>query len=244
MRFPKSMIGLAVCALSVLALPLDASAGTLRLRVDDGLGHGVVLTDDGDGFLSFTGISVGAFTLSVTNAISAPLLGNQDRSEMHLDSVNVTSTTGGTLTLTVEGSGFTAVGVGPAQLTSTLGGSFGMGGGSITTQSWVNTSNLVPNLGPNGAVSPTSFVAPPGSISTAPQYYTSQAFSGQSTVEFVGIGTYSLFSKTIFTLGANSVGSFNLNTSVATPEPASLMLLGSGLLGIARLARRRRQVRG
>jgi hypothetical protein len=227
--------------LSLVAVPLDAAAGTLRLRLEDGLGNGVVVTDtDGDGVLFYMG-AVGAFNLTIATAASSPFLGNDYLSEMHLDNMNITTTTGGTLTLTLEDTGFTATVGSPAALTSTIGGSFGWGGGSITTQSFVNTLNSAPNLGPNGP--PTTAVTYPstGTVSTAQQTYTSQAFGGQSSVEFVATGPYALFSRTVFTLNAGSVGSFNLNTSVATPEPASLLLFGSGLIGVARLVRRRRE---
>jgi hypothetical protein len=40
----------------------------------------------------------------------------------------------------------------------------------------------------------------------------------------------------------NVLGSYTYSPTVTTPEPASLMMIGGGLVGLALLARRKRKV--
>jgi hypothetical protein len=226
---PPSLKILGICA---LALALAAAPGMARadfeLLLYDNLGNSALVHDNGagdsnplTGAITFSG-SIGNFVVNVTTGTSKPLIGGPNNAQMDLNSINVTSTSGGTMTIVLADTSFTSPS-GPATLTSSVGGTLSTGANSMTFQSWMNNSNLSPL--PN-----TTFVLPPGSISPGQLGpFSPVAFSGSSSTSVTTSGNFSIFSEAVLTMAASSNTSFDGEASVVSPAPAALLIALTGL---------------
>jgi hypothetical protein len=251
------VLGLAFSVMGAL-MPKTASASDFRLRIDDLSGQGVVITDDGAGdeapgvglmSLNLTGVG-GNATTSMTLAYSKPSV--EDGSamwELFLNSVTLVSTGPAHLTLTLEDRNYT--GSGPLQLTSHVLDNFfsSAPGSTVQITSWVNTSNNAPVLGADqstpGALAAITGV---GGLTTGTQtLLPGSAVPADQSVTFNAAGPFSLFTQVVFDIVGTDGGvlSFDQDAKVTSapgelggPEPASLMLIGSGLLGLLGARRR------
>jgi hypothetical protein len=215
------LVRIIACLSVLVATTQVASAGAI-LELSDGITTVSVLDGGAGDINAATGAityygSIGNFSMNVTTGLSKPVIGGVNNPKLDLNSINVSSSGGGTLTIRLTDDGFGSSGY-PGW--ETLIG--GVTGGTISLVSSYTldggTEQEISNLGP----------------------FSAGAFSA-SVHQFTGIltGSYSLSLAATIVHSSAANSSFNAEIQ-PNPEPSTLALLGAAAVGFAALRRRRR----
>lgn len=224
----KFLIPTAAALLAASAVPSHA---TLMISLADNHGNSATVTDNGPGDLAnptlgailslFGPATFPDFNFIVATGSSKPAIGSATHAELDL-SANVTSLSSGTLTLEVTDTDFTP-GAGIPIFLSAIGGTLGAGS-ILTDNTFMDCTNVA--FGQGTSLSTQSFSGGGG--------FSGNSTSAGSTCSF----PFSLTEQITVSLpGGGETTSFD--AQLAIPEPASVAILGMGLLAFAGLLRRR-----
>lgn len=207
---------------SASATPLlTLSDGSTTITViDEGVGDASLGTA---GVVSYNGAVGTNWMVNVTTGLTKPVIGGMNFPYLDLNSVNVSSGSAGTMNITFEEDGF--------YLPDTLPGFNTEIGGTTNGTVWLTSKY--------DDISPYDFAAGVTVLSSLGPLGTG-AFSATDVKLANPIDPFALrLEATITHTGAGQITSFDASINPAVPEPATLLLLGSGLVGLAGIGRKK-----
>ena len=236
LKKPAKILALVIFLSLMTAGTRQAHANTM-LSIDDGtafvtiLDNGAGDLDSQVGFINYSAMP-GTFTnfvVVVSLGTTKPLIGSAEAPYLDLASVNVTGfgASADLLTIKFTDTDFTTPVPSISGFSSEIGGTTD---GTVTYATYFDNSNA--------AFGTATLLSNLGSFSGGA--FSGSAFVSLSSLVPAPTGPYSLTLVTTVanTAGAMKVTSYDANVS-SVPEPSTILLLGSGMLGFAFLRRRK-----